>query len=107
MNNPTATKAREELALLDRAQKEFYSGSHYDTVTRALERVGFPYELVQTDRDDLGNWIRHNNYLYYWKSRWDNGSAIYVNETEAGRYSRPGLTNAIKRLRKVLESFAA
>jgi len=105
MNNPTATKVREELALLDRAQKEFCSGAHYDTVTRALERVGFPYELVQTDRDDLGNWTR--NYRYFWRSRWDNGSAIYVNETDAGRYARPGTTDAIKRLRKVLESFAA
>ena len=105
MNSPTATKASKELAMLDRAQKEIWSRCHYERVVRELERVGFPYELVQTRRDDLGNWTRHN--LYYWRSRWDNGSAIYVNETDAGRYALPGTTNAIKRLRKVLESFAA
>lgn len=103
--NKTAAKAREELALLELARKGLFSRAHYETVVRALERVGFPYELVQTDRDDFGDWTR--NHRYYWRSRWDNGSAIYVNETDAGRYARPGTTDAIKRLRKVLESFAA
>lgn len=106
MKNPTATKARKELELLDRARKEeFLSGAHYNTVCAGLERVGFPYKLVQTDRNDLGEFSRH--YRYYWRSNWDDDSALYINETTAGRCPASSVKKAIERIRKVLEEAAA
>lgn len=97
----TKTEAAKEIEMLDRALCEASNPWYlrFETLDRALEKVDFPYELVQTSRDDLG---RHAwKLLYYWRTKsWERG-ALYINETEAGQ-SKPGTQNAVDRLRKVL-----
>lgn len=93
---------KEELEMLDKALREVCNPHYlrFETLDRALEKVDFPYELVQTWYDDLGRFSWKN--LYYWRLKsWERG-ALYVNETEAAQ-SKPGTQNAVDRLRKVLQ----
>lgn len=91
-----------ELAMLDEAQAKATNACYFrfESFSRALDEVNFPYTLVQTwERNVRGN-------LYYWTGKWDKGS-IYVQETEAGRKCVHGIRNAIAALRNVLTSYAA
>lgn len=96
----TSELAAREIEDLDRAvgSVPFWKYLRYESIDRALERIKFPYRLVQT-------WDR-GRYLYNWTGDWDKG-AIYVQETECGRRPVPGIQKAVAALRRVLSAFAA
>ena len=95
---------RKEIEILDNIKKQWRIGMHYSTRSDLVERSGLPYQLVQTDRDDLGNFIWHG-YRYYWRSiSWGKG-ALYINETEAGKRLYASMGEALAALRKVLTDY--
>lgn len=89
-----------EIELLDRAcglcANPVYM--RYESLSRSLESVGFPYRLVSTWKKG----VRGN--FYYWSSSWDSGS-IYLQETPAFSPVR-GVRRAVAVLRGVLRSYS-
>lgn len=90
----------EELKKLEQAVCAATNAKYFrfESLTRELERVGFPYTLVQTyEKNVRGN-------LYYWTASWGKGE-IYIQETIAGRKPVRGVLNAINAIKNVLESY--
>lgn len=90
---------QEEIQMLTRQMNGRYL--RWETLTRNLREAGFPYELVQEFSYREG---RRMVNLYSWHGSWGEG-AVYVQETEAGRYALPGVRCACNRLLAVLSQF--
>lgn len=76
-------KVERELSMLSDARRNMMKRMHYSTVDEILRKSGLPYQLCQTVKNDVGEFI--SGYRYYFTSDWGSDSALYIRETFAGR----------------------
>ena len=103
MNTEEIAQVEKELAALETAKKGLFRRQHYSTVRDALFESKLPYTLEQEWRDDLGKYLR--NYRYRWTSKWNSEASLYIQETDAGRYSYKSMWKAMDALEKVLMDY--